>query len=76
MPDSAPSRDDPDSAPSRDDLDSAPSRDDLTWLETDRSGDIGPMHAQLAAIERLAHDRGLSALARAGRHIETFEPCA
>ena len=32
--------------------------------------------AQLAALERLAGESGLSALALNGRHTEIFEPCA
>jgi hypothetical protein len=51
-------------------------RDDLTWLETYRSSDVDKVHAQLSAIEGLAQDCGLSALALDGRHIEVFEPCA
>ena len=48
----------------------------LTWLETYRVTDLDAVHAQLAALDRLAGDCGLSALALNGRHTEIFEPCA
>ncbi len=48
----------------------------LTWLETYRVTDLDAVHAQLAALDRLAGYCGLSALALNGRHTEIFEPCA
>ena len=48
----------------------------LTWLETYRAADLDAVRAQLAALERLAGESGLSALALNGRHTEIFEPCA